>query len=797
MHRLRRQNYRWFLSCRGTSQDKHTRLGSQCRPLRCEILEPRHLLSGVTLITHGFNSSVGDWVTAMANAIAARSGPTSDQPRYRVDVTDPGHDGGPLSVVNTSRSGPAPADYTGATDIVILLNWTDVAGTLSLGGGYHRSTVDVAAAVAEKLLSPNFLTDLVTPLAELPFHLIGHSRGASLVGELAKKLGERGVWVDQMTTLDPHPVDGVREPSWPLNFNFGDAPMTSWENVAFWDNYWRTEGSSSFDFTGESIANVYNLQLSESVLTSGGYSYEHSDVHLWYHGTIDTSPTASDGAYTVPTSWYGGVHPARDATGFYYSRLVGGQREIAGLSVELGGAANRTTINWSNAQWPNVLELTVSGGNLQFVSGDPIPVSYYYQDYDSAATISFSLDLDQNPYSQNAVGQWNKDVAKTGAVPVQSGDSLYFSGVPSGTYYVTAKITDPSGHTRYAYGPDSVTIVMPDHTTHTWDGGGEDNKWFTAANWAGDLAPLSGDNLVFPTGAKKLESANDYSSGTVFGSITVSGSGYHFHTGDASSTSVQVQAGAQLEADRIVTGTLTIGVGATVTISPIPGGPLGTLSAQNTLTPSAVGAKRPIPKAIETQATVTSAVFTSSSTSTVAVAAEPVSVSAISTAPVAAPINAVALSTATVEKPLIENTVNSHSQVTTIVSESLPSELVTTATLDKSQYFYPTDISVLVFSKLEPIVVMAPLPSPMIQPTKKTVNLPKDRHVLALPIAAYDAVLSMTNQRHTFEKPIWSNDSSWLQDLVQTSTRKRDLRKDHSLHEALDLFLSGLEICEF
>ena len=516
MRRLRRQSYRWFLSYRGTSQDKHTRFGSQCRPLRCEILEPRHLLSGVTLITHGFNSSVDDWVTAMADAIAARSGLTSDQPRYRVDVTDPGNDGGPLSVVNTSRSGPAPANYTGATDIVILLNWKDVAGSLSLGGGYHRSTVDVAAAVAEKLLSPNFLTDLVTPLAELPFHLIGHSRGASLVGELAKDLGERGVWVDQVTTLDPHPVDGVNEP-WLFNYNFGDAPMTGWENVAFWDNYWRTDGATSLDFTGESVANVYNLQLSESVLSNGGYSYEHSDVHLWYHGTIDTSPTASDGLYTVPTSWYGGVHPARDATGFYYSRLVGGPRVNAGISAELGGAANRTAIDWSNAQWPNVLELAVSGGSLQFASGDPIPVSYYYQDYDSAATISFSLDTDQNPYTQNAVGLWNKDVAQTSAIPIQSGDSLYFSGVPSGTYYVTAKITDPSGHTRYAYSPDPVTIVMPEHTTHTWDGGSLiNNLWTTKENWVGDMAPSAGDNLIFPAGAAQLVNFNDYPSGTVF-----------------------------------------------------------------------------------------------------------------------------------------------------------------------------------------------------------------------------------------------------------------------------------------
>jgi pimeloyl-ACP methyl ester carboxylesterase len=571
MRRLRRQKYRGLLSFHGRYQDKHTRLGSQCRALRCEILEPRRLLSGVTLITHGFNSGVDDWVSAMADAIAARSGQTSDQPRYRVEVTDPGHDGGPLSVVNTSRSGPAPTDYSGETDIVILLDWSDVAGKLSFGVGYYRSTVDVAAAVAEKLLAPNFLVDLLTPLAELPFHLIGHSRGASLVGELAKDLGEQGVWVDQVTTLDPHPVDGVREP-WLFNYDFGDAPMTSWENVVFWDNYWRTAGSSLLDFTGESIANVYDLQLNETVLSSGGYPLEHSDVHLWYHGTIDTSPTASDGSYIVPTSWYGGVHPARDATGFYYSRLANGTREIAGLSVELGGTANRTDIDWSAAEWPNVLELTVGGSNLEFVSGDPIPVSYYYQDFDCGATISFSLDLDQNPYSQNAVGEWNEEVEATGVAPVQCSTSLSFGGVPIGTYYVTAKITDPGGHTRYAYSPDSVTIVMPDHTTHTWDGGGGDNKWSTAANWVGDVAPMAGDNLVFPEGAARLENMNDFPATTVFGSITVSGSGYRLHTGDSLSTSVQVQTGAQLEMDKIISGALTIGAGAKVTISPISSG---------------------------------------------------------------------------------------------------------------------------------------------------------------------------------------------------------------------------------
>ena len=147
MLRVKRRDQKRFYSRRSKPQYIGGRRGIKCRPMHYEILEPRHLLSGVTLITHGFNSSVDDWVTAMADAIAARPDLSSDQPRYRVEVTN---DNGSLSVANTSRSGPAPADCTGATDIVILLNWTEVAGSLPFGGN-HRSTVDVAAAVAAKL----------------------------------------------------------------------------------------------------------------------------------------------------------------------------------------------------------------------------------------------------------------------------------------------------------------------------------------------------------------------------------------------------------------------------------------------------------------------------------------------------------------------------------------------------------------------------------------------------------------------------------------------------------------------
>ena len=60
----------------------------------------------------------------------------------------------------------------------------------------------------------------------------------------------------------------------------------------------------------------------------------------------------------------------------------------------------------------------------------------------------------------------------------------------------------------------------------TWDGGGADNYWSTAANWAGDVGPVAGDDLLFPSGAARLSNSNNFPSGTIFNSITLSGGGY-------------------------------------------------------------------------------------------------------------------------------------------------------------------------------------------------------------------------------------------------------------------------------
>jgi hypothetical protein len=54
--------------------------------------------------------------------------------------------------------------------------------------------------------------------------------------------------------------------------------------------------------------------------------------------------------------------------------------------------------------------------------------------------------------------------------------------------------------------------------THTWNGGGADNNWTTAANWGG-TSPVSGDSLSFD-GNTRLTPSNNFAAGTAFSNVT-------------------------------------------------------------------------------------------------------------------------------------------------------------------------------------------------------------------------------------------------------------------------------------
>ncbi len=59
-----------------------------------------------------------------------------------------------------------------------------------------------------------------------------------------------------------------------------------------------------------------------------------------------------------------------------------------------------------------------------------------------------------------------------------------------------------------------------------WDGGGLDANWSTPENWVNDVAPLANDDLIFDDAALQKTNTNDLVDGTIFTTVSFTGSNY-------------------------------------------------------------------------------------------------------------------------------------------------------------------------------------------------------------------------------------------------------------------------------
>jgi len=346
-------------------------------------------------------------------------------------------------------------------EIILALDWS----TLS---GFGPSTSTLAAQLAPYLFATNFIADLNGhALAELPLHFAGHSRGASLVAELARILGAQGIWVDQVTTLDPYPLSVTSDPA-----------MKNYANVFFSDNYWQTTDIPS----GQSLPGAYNRFLSN---LSGGYpsGSAHSDVHLWYHGTIDLATPAMDNSAIITaaerTNWWTALEARGTNTGFRWSLIAGGDRlstlEPNGSGngrvndgfnrfwdLGAGVTGNRSALPANNGTWPNVIRCNLAATN-PVSPGQSFSVGFYSQFGSNTlvnSTVKFYADRDLNPYDGNEtfLVQTNLSGTGTNAVTSRTVSVVLNSGLLSpGSYWVFAR-EDGGGHTRYLYAPEKLIV---------------------------------------------------------------------------------------------------------------------------------------------------------------------------------------------------------------------------------------------------------------------------------------------------------------------------------------------------
>ena len=432
------------------------------------LIAPPAVGGGLTLITHGLNGDVNGWVTGMAGQITNRV-PGLGLTCYKLHFI-PGSPGYTLSWMRLWGETP---DASSSGEIVALLDWGPLAG------GFTSNTFEVASAVVPRLLDADFIPELQGhALAEWPMHLIGHSRGGSLVCQISQLLGINGVWVDHLTTLDPHPLnnDGFSE----LFYSIVDAPCRTYENVLFHDNYYQL---LDFFAYGEPVSGAYVRKLTSLNGGYGGLGGSHSDVHLWYHGSIDLRVPASDTEASITgserQSWWTTYEGSGRTSGFHYSRIDGGDRLDTNRPAGSGTAAirdgqnqrwslgagvlnNRTFLPSNEGAWPSLIQCRIAGTNV-LVAGQNTLIHIDYQwakPASSEATLQVWLDDDYAPWNGNE--QLVQQFAAPGTTAGQVGGLdlnvvVDAATATPGVYSVLVRI-GAGLNQRFLYAPDSLTV---------------------------------------------------------------------------------------------------------------------------------------------------------------------------------------------------------------------------------------------------------------------------------------------------------------------------------------------------
>ena len=338
--------------------------------------------------------------------------------------------------------GATSIDITQTGGAIILLDWSDVAWELPF-----FTAQSVGDSFFNYLFGQRHNGQV---LAELPIHLIGHSRGCSLNSLLSYRLATIGVIVDQVTTLDPHPVT--------LTSGGNDWIPETFINVLFADNYYQLN-----DFPkGMFMAGAFNQSLSS--VSSGIVFEEHTHVHTYYHGTVDLNigPLADIDGDHIVTAWYDGTLD-RDKTGFNFSRFCPTlSRPAAGINNKLsgaGGTGSRVAVDSPQQLWSNAGFDQRSVVPSVVVVGDSVEIPYYFADRNSLQVITFYTDADTNPYNgeQAQIGYTTQSPQSDGTIGTD-----FIRWIPTaadvGTHYIRIKASNSSGYTRYDYLLKTISV---------------------------------------------------------------------------------------------------------------------------------------------------------------------------------------------------------------------------------------------------------------------------------------------------------------------------------------------------
>jgi len=197
----------------------------------------------------------------------------------------------------------------------------------------------------------------------------------------------------------------------------------------------------------------------------------------------------------------------------------------AGMSFFDGGNENLGVGNGWNPWAYSAFSGGLPGGNLDLRSATPDP-GQTYQQVRSTDVTTIVIRVDFNSGANDNVTVWlNPNLSLTEAAQNPALTTTFTANANFDTIY----LREGGGGGGWTYSDFAIAENATDAgffavplTTSTWDGGGGDSNWSTAANWLGDTAPSAGFDLIFPF-STNTSPVNDLAAGTDFTGLNFAG----------------------------------------------------------------------------------------------------------------------------------------------------------------------------------------------------------------------------------------------------------------------------------
>ena len=296
-----------------------------------------------------------------------------------------------------------------------------------------------------------------------------------------RALGERGVWVDHVTYIDPVPAGGVI----PGLGDLVDGPMRVTENVIFADNYWRSDNNVATGFDGQPRRRCAQREPEQH--RAGRTAHDpHVGAGLYYISTVDPDGPLAPGAGRLVRRRQSGSRRDRLPLQPHRRRRAAGRRRRRELRRRRPARRRRRIRAAVGEHHAARTARRRHQRAARQVDPGRLPLQRRRQRQRPSRSSSTS---DQNPYNGNTVSRIARrtyGATRDGRRAAQRDDRRSAAGR---LLRLRADHATPTATSATRYLRDRLTITTPPASLN----------FVTSANGTIDIAGTSGDDRIFVT----------------------------------------------------------------------------------------------------------------------------------------------------------------------------------------------------------------------------------------------------------------------------------------------------------